>query len=118
LLLALEQSQTLGIDFESVTQTIDTSGPMGKLVFSGLAEIAEFERELIKERVVAGMKEAQRQGKHCVRRSQSKEFDIEKAAKLRESGLSLCAIDYRHTHESLESEAVNQQFKWERADAI
>jgi DNA invertase Pin-like site-specific DNA recombinase len=60
LVFALEQFQTLGIDFVSVTQAIDTSGPMGKLVFSVLAAIAEFERELIRERVVAGMKEAQR----------------------------------------------------------
>jgi DNA invertase Pin-like site-specific DNA recombinase len=86
LVFALEQFQALGIDFVSVTQAIDTSGPMGKLVFSVLAAIAEFERELIKERVVAGIKEAQRKGKHCGR--PAKEFDIEKAAKLRQGGLS------------------------------
>lgn len=86
LVFALEQFQALGIDFVSVTQAIDTSGPMGKLVFSVLAAIAEFERELIKERVVAGMKEAQRQGKHCGR--PAKEFDVEKAASLRQTGLS------------------------------
>ena len=49
LVFALEQFQALGIDFVSVTQSIDTSGPMGKLVFSALAAIAEFERELIRE---------------------------------------------------------------------
>jgi DNA invertase Pin-like site-specific DNA recombinase len=86
LVFELEQFQALGIDFVSVTQSIDTSGPMGKLVFSVLAAIAEFERELIKERVVAGIKEARRRGKHCGR--PAKEFDIEKAAKLREKGLS------------------------------
>jgi DNA invertase Pin-like site-specific DNA recombinase len=59
---------------------------MGKLVFSVLAAIAEFERELIRERVVAGMKEAQRRGKHCGR--PAKEFDVGKAAELRQSGLS------------------------------
>jgi DNA invertase Pin-like site-specific DNA recombinase len=86
LVFALEQLQALGIDFVSVTQAIDTSGPMGKLVFSVLAAIAEFERELIKERVIAGMKEARRQGKHCGR--PAKEFDIGRAAELRQSGLS------------------------------
>lgn len=86
LVFALEQFQALGIDFVSVTQAIDTSGPMGKLVFSVLAAIAEFERELIRERVVAGMKEAQRRGKHCGR--PAKQFDVEKAAELRQSGLS------------------------------
>jgi DNA invertase Pin-like site-specific DNA recombinase len=86
LVFALEQFQTLGIDFVSVTQAIDTSGPMGKLVFSVLAAIAEFERELIKERVVAGMKEARRRGKHCGR--PAKAFNVQKAAELRQAGLS------------------------------
>jgi len=86
LVFALEQFQTLGIDFVSVTQAIDTSGPMGKLVFSVLAAIAEFERDLIRERVIAGMKEAQRRGKHCGR--PAREFDVEKAAGLRQTGLS------------------------------
>ena len=40
LVFALEQFQALGIDFVSVTQAIDTSGPMGKLEFSVLATIA------------------------------------------------------------------------------
>jgi DNA invertase Pin-like site-specific DNA recombinase len=59
---------------------------MDKLVFSVLAAIAEFARELIRERVVAGMKEAQRQGKHCGR--PAREFDTEKASELRQGGLS------------------------------
>jgi hypothetical protein len=46
------QFQARGIDFVSVTQAIDTSGPMGKLVFSVLAAVAEFERELVRERNV------------------------------------------------------------------
>jgi len=60
LVFALEQFQSWGIDFMSVTQSVDTSGPMGRLVFSVLAAIAEFERDLIRERVVAGMQEAKR----------------------------------------------------------
>jgi len=86
LVFALEQFQALGIDFVSVTQSIDTSGPMGKLVFSVLAAIAEFERELIRERVKAGMKEAQRRGKHCGR--PVIEFDVKKASELRQLGWS------------------------------
>ena len=59
---------------------------MGKLVFSVLAAIAEFKRELIRERVVAGMKEARRRGKHCGR--PVKVFDVEKAVEMRQAGLS------------------------------
>ena len=86
LVFALEQFQVRGIDFVSVTQAIDTSGPMGKLVLWVPAAIAEFERELIKERVLAGMKEAQRQGKHC--RRPARKFDTEKAGELRQGELS------------------------------
>jgi DNA invertase Pin-like site-specific DNA recombinase len=56
------------------------------LVFSVLAAIAEFERELIRERVVAGIQEARRRGKHCGR--PTKRFDVKRAAELRQSGLS------------------------------
>ncbi len=59
---------------------------MWVLVFSVLAAIAEFERELIRERVIAGMKEAGRRGKHCGR--PAKVFDVGKALELRQSGLS------------------------------
>jgi DNA invertase Pin-like site-specific DNA recombinase len=86
LVFALEQFQSWGIDFISTTQAVDTSGPMGKLVFSVLAAIAEFERDLIRERVIAGMKEARRRGKHCGR--PMIEFDVDNAAELRRGGLS------------------------------
>jgi DNA invertase Pin-like site-specific DNA recombinase len=86
LVFALEQFQSWGIDFVSVTQAIDTGGPMGRLVFSVLAAIAEFERDLIRERVVAGMREARRRGKHCGR--PAIEFDVASAAELRRGGLS------------------------------
>ena len=58
----------LGVDFVSYTQQIDTTTPAGKLTFTVLAAIAEFERELIRERVKAGMAAAKAKGKHVVRR--------------------------------------------------
>jgi DNA invertase Pin-like site-specific DNA recombinase len=86
LVFALEQFQSWGIDFVSVTQSIDTSGLMGRLVYAVLAAIAEFERDLIRERVVAGMREARRKGKHCDR--PMIEFDVDQAAELRRAGMS------------------------------
>jgi DNA invertase Pin-like site-specific DNA recombinase len=59
---------------------------MGKLVFAVLAATAAFERDLIRERVIAGMKEAQRRGRRCGRPAIS--FDVESAARLRRDGLS------------------------------
>jgi DNA invertase Pin-like site-specific DNA recombinase len=54
LVTALEKFQTLGIDFISTTQNIDTTTPAGKLFFSMLAAFAEFERSIIIERTRAG----------------------------------------------------------------
>ena len=51
----LEEFQALGVDFISYRQQIDTSTPAGKLTFTVLAAIAEFEREIIRERVKSGM---------------------------------------------------------------
>jgi len=45
-----------GLEFVSLTESIDTSSPIGRLLFTILAAIAEFERNLIAERIRNGMK--------------------------------------------------------------
>jgi DNA invertase Pin-like site-specific DNA recombinase len=51
----LEEFKALGIDFVSLTEQVDTSTPGGKLVFTILGAVAEMERELIVERITAGL---------------------------------------------------------------
>jgi DNA invertase Pin-like site-specific DNA recombinase len=63
LVTALEEFQSLGIHFVSLTEAIDTSTPMGKMVFTVLSSVAELERSLIVERVNAGLTRAKKQGK-------------------------------------------------------
>ena len=46
------------INFESLTETIESSSPAVRLVFHVLAALAEFERNLIRERTVAGLRAA------------------------------------------------------------
>ncbi|MCL4629235.1 recombinase family protein [Burkholderia multivorans] len=52
-----------GIKFKSLKESIDTIGPAGKLVFHMFAALAEFERELIRERTLAGLVAARARGK-------------------------------------------------------
>lgn len=52
-----------GAMFKSVTESIDTSTPGGKLVFHVFASLAEFERDLIKERTHAGLTAARSRGR-------------------------------------------------------
>jgi DNA invertase Pin-like site-specific DNA recombinase len=64
---ALEEFNSLGIDFVSYSEGADTTTPQGKLLFGIMASLAEFERSLIAERVKAGMQRAKAQGKHTGR---------------------------------------------------
>src|SRR4030095_10033851 len=67
LVLALEEFNSLGIDFISLSESVDTSTPMGRMVFTVIAAVAELERSLIRERVVMGLDRAKKNGKRLGR---------------------------------------------------
>src|SRR5260370_24228269 len=52
-----------GIGFKSLTETIDTTTPGGKLIFHVFGSLAEFERDLIRERTQAGLLAARARGR-------------------------------------------------------
>jgi len=93
LVTALEQFNALGVDFISLSESIDTSTPMGKMVFTVLAAVAELELSLIRERVVMGLQRAKAQGKRLGRPKVS--VDPQQLRELRSEGLSLRAIAKR-----------------------
>lgn len=74
------------VDFCSSTQGIDTTTAHGRMVFTFLGAIAEFERELITERVTAGIARAKQEGVVFGRPRVG--FDINRALELRREGLS------------------------------
>jgi len=57
------EPQSRSIDLESLTEKLDTGSPTGKLVFHVFAALAEFERNLIRERTLAGLKAARARGR-------------------------------------------------------
>src|SRR5439155_7701504 len=63
LIAALEEFQRLKIDFISLTESIDTSTALGRMIFTIIGAVAEMERNLIRERVMAGLDRARREGK-------------------------------------------------------
>jgi len=62
LVVALEEFGSLGIDFVSHQEALDTSTPMGKATFTIIAAMAELERSVIQERVAAGLAYARERG--------------------------------------------------------
>lgn len=64
---ALNEFQSLGVDFISYQENIDTTTPTGELIFHVMASLAQFESSLISQRVRAGMARAKAQGKHVAR---------------------------------------------------
>ncbi len=86
LVLALEEFQSLGIDFVSLNESVDTSTPMGKMIYTVIGAVAELERSLIRERVMMGLDRARRQGKKLGRPRTL--VDRERVSSLRAAGYS------------------------------
>ena len=87
---ALDEFRALGIDFVSLHEGVDTSTPNGRLVFGIFASIAEFERELIRDRVRSGLALARRRGRQLGRPRIV--VDASRVASLRAQGRSWAAI--------------------------
>ena len=83
---ALEEFRSLGVDFVSLHEGVDTSTANGRLVFGIFASIAEFERELIRDRVKSGLANARAKGKRLGR--PRKIVDAARIGQLRARGVS------------------------------
>ena len=94
LINTLDELGHLGVDFISYDNNLDTSTPTGKLVFQIVGAVAEFEKDIIRERVKAGLENAKRKGKRLGRPGTPK-ATFQKAKTLRAKGLSFREIGRR-----------------------
>jgi len=69
----IQEWQNLGIDLIITTLGIDTRTPTGQLILGILSQIAQFERELIRERIILGLERSKKQGKKLGRPKGSKD---------------------------------------------
>jgi DNA invertase Pin-like site-specific DNA recombinase len=93
LLLALEEFRSLGVQFISYQENIDTSTPLGQALFTIVAAVAQLERDLIRERVSAGVRNARNNGKQLGRPRRIVSQD--EIRRLRSEGTSLRQIAAR-----------------------
>ena len=84
--------EALGVDLVVLDQSIDTGTPTGRLLFHVLGAIAEFERDLIRERTRAGLAAARRRGRHPGRPRALDDRTRDRVRRLRTSGHSIRAI--------------------------
>jgi DNA invertase Pin-like site-specific DNA recombinase len=90
LLRALDTFRVLGIEFVSLSESLDTATPAGRMVFTVLGAVAELERSLIAERVRARLRNARAKGKRLGRPRVA--LDARRIAALRNSGASWATI--------------------------
>lgn len=83
----LEELTALGIDFVSVTEPFDTTTPQGRLLLHLVSAFAEFERQVLIDRVRSGLAAARRRGRIGGR--PKVRVDIDKAVKLRAVGKTI-----------------------------
>jgi DNA invertase Pin-like site-specific DNA recombinase len=87
LLMALEEFRSLGIQFISYQENIDTSSALGQALFTIVSAVAQLERDLIRERVSAGIRNARANGKKLGRPMRA--VDRDQILQMRAEGQSL-----------------------------
>jgi putative DNA-invertase from lambdoid prophage Rac len=102
LALSLEDLRSLGVGFASVTEAVDLTTPTGRAMAGLLSVFAEFEREILRERVKAGIARAKEEGKllgrprtaarHRKRIQQLLHQGLSKSAIARELGISRTSV--------------------------
>jgi DNA invertase Pin-like site-specific DNA recombinase len=98
-----------GVELHSLTENINTTTPSGKLTFHIFAALAEFERDILRQRVNAGLKAARRRGRVGGRPKALNEGDLKKARALLRSG-----TPKSRSPRSLRSVAIRSGAPWRR----
>ena len=87
MVLLVDELRQRGIHFKSLTDSIDTSSPMGRFIFHIMSALAEMERELIVERTRAGLAAAREKGRIGGRRPKLTEEQWAQAGRLIANGV-------------------------------
>ncbi len=94
LVITLEEFINLGINFISYSESIDLGSPMGKAMFTIISAMAQLERDIISERVKAGLRNAKANGKD-LGRPPVNEKTKRKIKELRKKGVSIRGVAER-----------------------
>ena len=93
-LQVIDELDSMGIEFISRRENVDTSGPMGRLFVTIISAIAELERSLVVDRVKSGMRRAKLEGRQIGR--SRLDVNREQVVIDRRTGMSLTQVAKRH----------------------
>src|SRR5690606_9782431 len=88
LLFIMEQIESRGAGFRSLTESIDTTTSAGKMMMQMVGVFAEFERSMLKERTIKGLEYAKGQGRVGGRRPKLKQIQVQEIVQLYAGGRS------------------------------
>lgn len=111
LLARIKEIETAGARFICLTQAIDTSTPVGRLLLVLLGAVAEFERDLTRERTKRGMQARAERGVHVGRPPKFTPDRLKQIRKLLGQGYSMAAVAKRM---KLSEPGIRSRFKIER----
>jgi DNA invertase Pin-like site-specific DNA recombinase len=94
LMTTLRELTDLGVGFVSLTEALDLTTPTGRAMAGMLAIFAEFEREILRERVKAGIAQARKEGR-AHGRPKTASLKSNQVIRLKDEGLSHCEIARR-----------------------
>ena len=92
LLKIVTDLQQRGVAFRSLTEQMDTTTPHGEFLFSVFGALAQYERALAKERVIAGLQAAKRRGRRGGRPKAIDDEQLDAIKKALDSGLSKASV--------------------------
>ena len=92
LISTVKRLEDEGIGFQSISEGFDTTTPAGKMIFHVIGSLAQFERELIRERVLSGLEAAKSRGVKLGRKFSIKPETIALAVKMYSEGSSYADI--------------------------
>lgn len=86
LLFILEKLQGLGVGFKSLTESVDTTTPAGRMMAQMIGAFAEFEREMVRERTRSGLEAARKEGRVGGRKPKLTQAQVREAKDMVGSG--------------------------------
>lgn len=86
LLRVIAKFDELGVGFRSLTESVDTTSPAGRMLLQMIGSFAEFERQMIRERTREGLKAAKKKGRLAGRPKALNSEQITEAKKMIQSG--------------------------------